>query len=567
VDVVKRFDRLVVRLAILLLFATAAPLQGRQLDANPAQQVECVLRILPAPATVSDAYSDLLRVAELAGVLSLQPRLSRRISGERDRTFCATEQRTTPWDASRAGTVAGTGPALAIRPMTLRSDFNSAYPRDINNGARWAGRGVSAELSGGLELRWGALSAAAAPAILVHQNRAFETVPVAHPERTAFAHPWHRGVDLPQRFGETGYGSFDPGQSYVRIDAGPLAAGVSTENLWWGPALRYPLLMSNTAAGFPHAFIGTSGARNVGIGRAELQAVWGRLTESPHFDDDADNDHRLIAGLTVGFEPRGLPGLFLGAGRIFVQTLVPGELGFSDYVLGPYRSVRENPLGADNRLGDNQLISAFARWAHPAAGLEVYLEWAREDHWEDLDELIAVPDASQAVTLGLQKVMVRETSWIRLAFETTRLDDALPFQNGFRGGPLSFYVHSQVIQGHTQRGQLLGAYVGTGADAQYLALDRFSGTGRAGVYLERIRREADTYRMRWSRAYGPDGHDVEVTAGVHQLRFVGAFDLAWGASYSHRSNRDFLGMLESPARRRTEGNWGLRLDLGWHPGR
>src|SRR5699024_10219580 len=107
--------------------------------------------------------------------------------------------------------------------------------------------------------------------------------PYNYPERPT-------GIDWPQRFGDNSVRSNELGQSYVRFDAYGLAAGVSTENLWWGPAQRYPILMSNTAPGFPHIFAGTGRPLDIYIGKLELEAIWGRLSESDYFDNDPDND-------------------------------------------------------------------------------------------------------------------------------------------------------------------------------------------------------------------------------------------------------------------------------------
>jgi hypothetical protein len=527
-----------------------------------AQTPACREQAAAAPVMLNDARDDFQRLAELAGVLPSLPRLARRVSETGGRTACAPAS-ALPWQAPAPAVVAGRV-RLEMVPPTLRAELNSAYPRNVNNGALWAGRGVSAALSGGVRVAAGPVSGALAPALVWQQNAAFEVAASSLEERSPWVHAYHGAwVDLPQRFGDGAFHRLDPGQSHIRLDVGPVAAGASTENLWWGPALRYPLIMGSTAPGFPHVHAGTSRARGVGIGRLEAQLVWGRLRESPYFDFDPDNDERFLAGVAAGFEPRWLPNLFVGGSRVFMQRFVPGAQSLGDYVLGPYRGVRANPL--DDELGDNQLLSLFARWAHPAAGLEVYFEWGREDHWADLDELVAVPDASQAVTLGMQKVFAGAGRWVRVAAEATRLNDALPYGAGFRSGPLTWYTHGQVIQGHTHRGQLLGAWVGPGADAQFLAIDVFSPGGRTGGFLERVRRDADIYRMRWSRDFGPAGHDVELTAGVRQLRFIRGFDLEWGASYSHRSNRAFLGMYDSPPRRRVEHNIGAHVQLGWNP--
>lgn len=509
------------------------------------------------------------RAAELAGELRSRPWLVRRPSDGLEDAACAARGGIPP--ASPGGATSGRGGSLALLPLRWSAEANTAYPRDRNNGALWAGRGTSTALDGGFAaaVRFGRvrLSLAGAPRLLYHQNRAFELAPGGGPARDAsYPNPWHRGlIDWPQRPGGAPFWVLDPGQSHVRLDAFGAAVGVSTENLWWGPALRNPLLMSNTAPGFPHVFMGTSGPTDVRIGRIEARLIWGRLEESEYFDQDDANDRRLFAGLVADFEPRWLPGLYLGLARAYLRVLPPEPLPLVEYLLEPYLDVRSNAVGSGAPGADNQLVAVFARWAHPGAGFEVYAEWAREDHWADFANLLAEPDASQAYTLGFQRLVPVGSRWLRLAGELTHLSDALPI-NHVNRGVLSYYVHTQVRQGYTHRGQLLGAAIGPGSDAQYLAADLLAESIRTGLFLERVRYDDDAYNALFERTYGPDGHDLELTAGVRHARPVGALELDAELAYSRRYNRNFLGLDGVRPARRVEGNWYIRLGLAWDPG-
>ncbi len=63
--------------------------------------------------------------------------------------------------------------------------------------------------------------------------------------------------------------------------------------------------------------------------------------------------------------------------------------------------------------------------------------------------------------------------------------------------------------------------------------------GRVGAYLERIRRNEDTY---WERIapVTDSQNDAELTAGVRQLLFLGPAEVAWHVAGAYRWNRDFL---------------------------
>lgn len=515
---------------------------------------------------LSGAVPAFVRVTELMGAGPLRPGVIRRPSGEPVVEICG-DDAGVPWVSERGWIPRGgaEGSGLVLLPVRWRSEMSSAYPNDRNNGALWTGRGVSTAVAGGLAIRWRILSAALRPELVYHQNRVFDFVAAGTPDHSPYIYSGHPGsIDWPHRFGEGSFWTADPGQSYIRVDAGRLAAGVSTENLWWGPAHRNPLLLSNTAPGFPHLFLGSARPLDVGIGRIEAQAVWGRLSESDYFDYAPENDYRLFSGLILDFEPRRIPGLFVGLARVHVQAIPPEGLGITETLLGAYMDPRTNPQ--DLAAGDNQLVSAFARWALPRGGFETWVEWAREDHWADIDELIAVPDASQAYTLGFRKVIPSGSNWVSITGELTHLEDALPILHAHRQ-VLTFYTHIQVTQGYTHRGQLLGAAIGPGSDSQFLEVELFTASGRLGAFLERVRHDGDAYNARWARTYGARGHDLELSAGVHQLLFLRHFDVDWALAYSRRYNRNFLGLDGESRAPRIDNNLSLQLGLTWRPGR
>ncbi|HEX2166200.1 MAG TPA: hypothetical protein VHG09_03080, partial [Longimicrobiales bacterium] len=226
---------------------------------------------------------------------------------------------------------------------------NSAYPRDWNDGVLWGGRGLNTVITVGAEVAWSVFSAAVAPAFAWQSNREFDIQPNPDTARSEFAYRWRAGIDAPQRFGAESFTRFDPGQSFARVDVRGFGAGVSTENIQWGPMRRNPILLSGTAGGFTHAFIETQRPVDIWIGDLEFQAFWGQLEESDYFDDEPDNDRRMLAGLLVALQPRVLDGLTIGGGRLQAMTWWP-ELSTIDLALKPYRGIGENPRG---RGGDN----------------------------------------------------------------------------------------------------------------------------------------------------------------------------------------------------------------------
>jgi hypothetical protein len=494
--------------------------------------------------------ADLARLAELDGNSSVHSHMLQRSSTATSVATCAADPSPLIALARHFATREREG-LLSFTPMRIRALANSAYATDRNNGALWAGRGLSAEVSGGIKLRAGVFSAAIVPVLAYQQNAAFDIVPVFDPNYSVYSTGWRRSIDYPQRFGDKSFATFDPGQSYARADYKGFGAGVSTENLWWGPSRRNPIIMSNTAAGVPHIFLETSRPRDIWIGTGEFMVFAGRLEESDFFDKEPENDVRFLSGIAGVFKPRGIDGLYVGGSRVEHAAVRPEDLSITDLLFGPYRGITKN------ETGDNQILSLFFRWAAPAAAFEVFGEWARDDHWGTRELLILAPDASQAYTIGLQKLLTFGSRRLRLTAETTHLEDANPILHAGRA-VLTYYTHSEVIQGHTQRGQILGASIGPGSEAQFVGADLFWKYGRTGLNLERVRYDADTYHAVWSSAYGPfNAHDVELTATATQAMPVGPLLVNGALGYSYRYNRSFLGLDGVNRDYLRESNWSL----------
>jgi len=504
--------------ALGLLLVPAAPLAG---EAEPAT---C------EPAAVLDAYGlgspgdELARMAAVAGSAPLRPDLVRR-PADRSTTLCAGG----PALPMGWRTTAAPAGGLALVPGTLTLFGNTSYPHDFNDGALWQGKGVATQLAGGVAFRTGVFSAAIAPSIAWQQNAAFRTVPTGRTGPLEYMDPWYgNGLDMPQRFGHDPFWTLSPGQSYLRLDHAGFALGVSTENMWWGPAVRNSILMSNTAAGFPHAFAGTGRPVEIGIGRLEAQAYMGRLDRSKYFPD---RSHPYFYALVVDYEPRWVPGLFLGAAYVNLRSCACLSGG----------------------VDPNGLVSAFGRWVFPEAGFEVYGEWAREDWAANFADLMREPDHAQAFTIGLQRVWVASGRWVRVRAEATDLAPLRPPRD-WRPGPVMYYIHGGNLS-YTNGGQLIGAAIGPGGSSQYLGVDVLTPSGWYGGYLERIRRHEDVYL--YSLGGPPALNDVELTAGVRHVRSFETLDLAVELAFSYRYSRDFVAGIQTNARLAVElAFWG-----------
>ena len=535
---------------LLALVLTAALGSAARADDDPA----CA----PGSTFVVDGFrspnDDLARVGELVGAVAPEPRFIRRGGLRLERTCEGGPA--LPWSLGRMAAPAEGEPFLGLVAARLDTVANSHYASGNNDGLLWAGRGVSALASIGVAGRYGPLSFALAPELAISQNRSFSIPENGASGDLRFMSPWYgAAIDLPQRFGADGTGSWAPGQSYLRLDHWNVGLGISTENLWFGPGIRNAISMSSAGAGFPHAFLGTSRPADIWIGTVEAKVLWGRLDRSDYLPNPT---HPLLTALVVDYTPRWLPRLSVGLSR--VQLQVWEDLRFQDWF--PFlqsfekknlKSLYDDPTG-DNP-NDNQLASLFGRWVFPASGLEIFFEWAREDHENSWEMFIREPDHTQAYTLGLQKVFRRGDRWVRLHGEYTDLQEFRP-ASSVRGNP-TYYLHGRDLS-YTYQGQLLGAWIGPGADSQILAVDVFNRKGRIGGYLERVRRNEAVYWEVIDPQQLDISHDTEVTAAVRQVFFAGPVDVSWEAGASYRWNRDFF---------RDEPNFRVSVGVGVPLGR
>ena len=408
-----------------------------------------------------------------------------------------------------------------VSPST-RLTWNSNLPFEGNDGALWAGRGVSTSLTGGVSFSRRStarrLDVVVAPVITHTRNRPFPTRTGRDPTRSAFSSPWYTGLvsaDLPLRFGDLPLTTVGLGQSSITFTSKRYAAGLSAANEWWGPAIRNTLLLSSNAAGIPRAFARTSEPLRTRFGSFDGRAFIGALTESPYFDQDSRNDVRAVSGVLVTYRPAIDSGLTLGLSRIVVA---PARSAFA-VVVHPFDGLltpAPSGIGADTAGSEqlfprsDHLISLFARWTFPQSGFETYAEWARTEMPSSLRALLEAPQHTQAYTLGLQWADARnKAAYLRVQTEISYLEQTQAFANV---PTLDYYTGRAAIQGFTQRGQVLGAAIGPGASSQFIAADWMANRWQSGVFAGRERTENDAlYREGGPRI---TQHDVTVYSGV-----------------------------------------------------
>jgi len=505
----------------LLLFATT----------GVAAQTEARIPVA-SEVFVGSELESYLRVLQLRRIVPEQP-WSLRPFSPAELGRLAPSDSGHPWAARYDFRPTDRARLTPLRPA-LTVDVNTTFPYGHNDGAVWAGRGVTMAGEVGFRAAYGRLSLTIAPMAFVAQNAAFRVMANGATGRGAYADGvYGTSIDLPQRFGDRPYAVVDPGQSTLRLDAGGVALGFSTANQFWGPAREYPVILGNNAAGFPHAFLGTATPLDLSVVQIYGRLVWGRLTQSDYSPETEAGGLRFGTGAVAILTSRFVPGLEIGASR-FAHLYWPGRALSLRHFLYPLRSQSREHFALMER--DNQLGAIFFRWAPPRSEFEVYAEYGRDDFWEDRRELAQEPDHLGGYTIGFAKVWGSGPTLHAIRVE---IQDLQPSVLAQARGVVPFYIHSSVVrQGHTQRGQLLGSYAGFGGAGSVAAFETFFPGGRWSLSWTRI-------LQRQRGAFFPDsivdprGLDVMHALSWSALFFRGRYDITSSATLVYEFNRDF----------------------------
>jgi hypothetical protein len=431
---------------------------------------------------------------------------------------------------------------------------NTALPFSQNYGALWAGRGLSTRTLVGFKLESPRVRIIFAPELISSENsdwvlRPFPFhAPSIPPDRAGggYVFPYYVAsqwsIDQPLRFGKGPIRRFDLGQSTAMLSTNRVEFGFSNENEWWGPGIRNAIVLSNNAPGFPHGFIRTARPLSTRFGSLEARWLVGGLTESKFFDTVSTDNVRSLASIAATLQTAWNPNLSFGFARSVYSTATGWDqvpFRWFDVVARTSDTGTGIPQDPNDRsVRKDQLFSLFARWVSPADGLEVYTEWARTQLRLDLHDFLVRPNHTQAYTLGLQW---RRPAWfggiVRLQTEITQMEQSATFRDLPQE---SWYMSTRVLQGYTNRGEVLGASIGPGASSQWLAIDYVKPNWRFGAYGGRIRWNEDVH----STAPFPDyqgycSHDVSLYPGVRAGSSSRLGTITADVSFENRENAFF----------------------------
>lgn len=420
--------------------------------------------------------------------------------------------------------------SLTVSDTTAFTSWNSDFARTaFNDGALWQGRYFNNNIKTGLELQSSYVSLNLLPEFTYSQNGSFDTVaPAMTSNQTDEYSYFYWGIDFPQRMGDDSFSSFSWGQSEVRTSYGPVTLGFSHENMKWGPAVYNPLIMSANAEGFHHIDFGLT-KTETRAGTFEFRGVYGRLEESDHFNENSDDDYTLFSGYTFAWAPPWFPNFSLGLNRSLIVNW--------DDISSESLQKLYNPIISSNAYAydaTDQRASIWMDWKLINSGVRFYLELFKEDHNRVFKKVLLYPEHTLGFTFGGEQAFpLTENRGILVDAEVTWLQVSRTYDLKYRDGG-TYYIHGYVYHGYTNRGQLLGAPCGPGADAQNFAVTWFDRWGLAKFHASRINKNKDYV---YSRDLSTYYQDVELSGGFSALYFL-TQNISAGADFTYTYNYD-----------------------------
>lgn len=358
------------------------------------------------------------------------------------------------------------------------------------------GKGFQTYFSAGFYSSFGPLSIQIQPELIFAENKEYETGLLKS-----------TNVEYLERFGSGSYSRLLPGQSSVRLNFGAFSLGASTENIWWGPGQFNSLLFSNNAFGFEHLTFNTRKPAETFLGSFEGQLLVGRLEGSDFAKDNPTieiNEWRYLNGFTFSYQPKWLPGLYVGTSRVFQQYNSLRGNSFSDYfpIFNGFQKERliegQVDSGLFDQEGRSQQITFFARYFNIKAKAELYFEYGRRDHAINWREAILNPEHARAYLFGFTKLVpIANDDHIQIRGEVLQQQESINIIVRYPGtsGSLNWSGHGIVRHGFSNLGQMLGPGIGPSSNIQTLEAAWIRGMKKLGIRFERLNRHQDMYVM------------------------------------------------------------------------
>lgn len=388
---------------------------------------------------------------------------------------------------------------------------NSDLPFGYNDGNMVSSVGAQHLYTTQLNVQWGRLTLQFAPEKVIADNKSFERLPYNYDGSQSGDAFWRRYYEIseniienPARI-ETSISDHNYlGQSSLKFNTKNISIGVSSENLWWGPGIYNSLILTNNAQGFLHFTINTHKPIATKIGNFEGQIIGGNLINANIPPTNNDNPFaaqfniakpdldRYLTGMIITYEPKITPNFFLGIANM--AYMYKKDMNGLEDITPLTNFTKFTELKKRPSLG-----SVFFRYAMPKDHAEIYLEYGRNDRGATPINIFSDSIPTGYVG-GIRKLFPLGQNGKRgaIAFniEVTRLELMNPnqiFNYSLTAKRKSWYTNTQVPQGYTNNGQIIGSYVGPGSNSQTIQLSWVKGLKKLGFGIERVSHNKDFY--------------------------------------------------------------------------
>jgi hypothetical protein len=408
--------------------------------------------------------------------------------------------------------------SLGVSPLIGITELNSDRPFGWGNFGMIPNKGMQQYVSGGIFGNWKSIDFQLQPEFVFAQNLPYFGFPADFAPGIAIERfiYWNFG-DYPERFGDSNYTRIWWGQSKIMGKFGAFEAGISTQNIWWGPGQWNSLTFSNNAQGFPHLTIRTTKPARTFLGNFETQLLSGRIDESglspsqhPELNEnyfkEFSGDWKYVNALSISYNPKWVRGLFFGFNRTF--QVYREKMGSSFRSFFPvFTGITKEQFFQDGNSvefdsdGASQQISVTFRWMVPASQFEFYGEFGRRDHALNWREFILNPEHARAYLMGFVKLipLSKTGRYFQVRGEMTHQQESVNRYIRYLGttGGLTWHTHNP-SRGFANFGQALGVGIGVGSNVQTIEFSIVEDMNKFGLLMQRLENQQDFYY----RAFG-----------------------------------------------------------------
>ena len=398
---------------------------------------------------------------------------------------------------------------------------NDYLPIGFNDGSMYPAVGQQERVSVGVNVRWKALDINVQPEWVNAQN-AQQFIDKGNQTDGNW---WPRyylitanNIAHFRKFGHQPIKEYFLGQSRIGLSYPNFAVGVSSENIWWGPARINSLMFTNTAPGFRHAYLQSQKPISSPIGNFEFRVISGLLDSTKYKNPDdsimstiwmggiakKSNSTRNLNAFILNWQPKWVPNFYLG----FAYS----KISYSD----------SNAISnGTEKMGIGVLM---ARFIMPKDHAEFYLELGTPNQlpWPTR---FFTDSARTGFTIGARKIFpnLNRKSFLEFSVELTQLQLLDPRQvftpNAPFDGPQynSWFTSPKIKQGYTSNAQMLGSSIGPGSNSQSMSLSWNKGLNKIGGFIQRIVHNNDFYNYVYLSTVGygkSNAYWVDLMSGI-----------------------------------------------------